>query len=41
MEGVEYVLHTASPFPLGVVENEDTVIKPAREGTLNVLKVTQ
>ena len=32
-----YVLHVASPFPLGVPKHEDDLIIPAREGTLRVL----
>ena len=32
-----YVIHVASPFPLTNPKNEDEVIKPAVEGTLNVL----
>jgi len=35
MEGCAYVLHTASPFPL---QADESIIKPAVEGTLNVLK---
>ncbi|QMU69591.1 aldehyde reductase [Streptacidiphilus sp. P02-A3a] len=39
--GTRYVLHTASPFPLGVPEHEDDLIVPAREGTLRVLRAAR
>uniref|UniRef100_A0A4D5R9U3 Cinnamoyl-CoA reductase 1 n=1 Tax=Scolopendra viridis TaxID=118503 RepID=A0A4D5R9U3_SCOVI len=38
VKGCTYVMHVASPFPMGHVENEDDVIKPAVEGTKNVLQ---
>jgi nucleoside-diphosphate-sugar epimerase len=38
MEGCSYVLHVASPFPLREEGDPDDVIRPAREGTLRVLK---
>lgn len=38
MQGVEYVLHVASPFPLYEPENEDDLILPAVQGTLRVLR---
>lgn len=38
MQDIEYVLHVASPFPLGEPKHEDDLIKPAVEGTLRVLK---
>ena len=37
MKGVMAVLHVASPFPNRQPKNEDEVIKPAVEGTLNVM----
>lgn len=37
-EGVEYVLHVASPFPASSPKDENEIIKPAVDGTLNVLK---
>ncbi|QYJ71231.1 aldehyde reductase [Shewanella sp. FJAT-51649] len=37
MQGCDYVLHVASPLPMGDPKNEDDVIKPAVEGTLRVL----
>ncbi|GAB4429720.1 MAG: aldehyde reductase [Anaerolineales bacterium] len=38
VRGCEYVLHMASPFPLQMPKDEDDLIRPAREGTLRVLK---
>eukprot|EP00057_Strongylocentrotus_purpuratus_P027714 XP_011682188.1 PREDICTED: dihydroflavonol-4-reductase [Strongylocentrotus purpuratus] len=38
VDGCTYVLHTASPFPLALPNDENTVIKPAVEGVTNVLK---
>ena len=40
VEGCTYVLHVASPFPASV-KNEDEVIRPAVDGTLNVLKACE
>lgn len=37
VENIDYILHVASPFPLATPKTEDEVIKPAVEGTLNVL----
>lgn len=38
-EGVDYILHIASPIPPNLVQNEEEeIIKPAVEGTLNVLE---
>ena len=36
-----YVLHVASPFPLGAPRHEDDLIVPAREGTLRVLRAAR
>ncbi|MBI1650273.1 NAD-dependent epimerase/dehydratase family protein [Hyphomicrobium sulfonivorans] len=36
--GCRFVQHVASPFPLKNPRNADEVIRPAREGTLRVLK---
>ena len=36
--GCDYVIHTASPFPPGLPKSEEELIRPAREGTLRVLK---
>lgn len=37
MRDCDFVLHVASPLPIGDPKNEDDVIKPAVEGTLRVL----
>lgn len=37
VDGVEYVVHTASPMPVGEFRGQD-VIRPAREGTRRVLE---
>ena len=39
--GADYVLHVASPFPLGVPKDADELIVPAREGTLRVLRAAR
>ncbi|KAJ5711674.1 nucleoside-diphosphate-sugar epimerase [Penicillium malachiteum] len=36
-----YVLHVASPLPAAAPKNEDELIKPAREGTLRVLRAAR
>jgi nucleoside-diphosphate-sugar epimerase len=38
VEGCDYVLHTASPFPAAQPKDPDELIVPAREGTLRVLR---
>src|SRR3954454_15386436 len=38
IEGCDYVLHVASPFPPQQPKDPDELIVPAREGTLRVLK---
>ena len=38
VHGCSYVLHVASPFPNRTPEHEDELIKPAKEGTLRVLR---
>jgi dihydroflavonol-4-reductase len=38
MRGCTFVLHVASPFPLGEPEHEDDLIRPAVDGTLRVLR---
>ena len=38
VRGCEHVLHVASPFPLLRPQHEDDLIRPAREGTLRVLR---
>ncbi|HEY1238666.1 MAG TPA: NAD-dependent epimerase/dehydratase family protein [Solirubrobacterales bacterium] len=37
IEGCDYVLHVASPFPPTQPKDPDELIRPAREGTLRVL----
>ena len=39
--GCSYVIHTASPFPFMPPKNPDDVIKPAVDGTLNVLRAVK
>ncbi len=41
MKGASYVVHTASPFPASLPRHEDELIKPAREGTLRVLRAAK
>ena len=36
--GVTYVLHTASPYTFKVTNGEEELLKPAKNGTENVLK---
>ncbi|WP_433564462.1 SDR family oxidoreductase [Nocardia sp. CA-151230] len=36
--GCRFVLHTASPFPSGVPDHEDELVRPAVDGTLRVLR---
>lgn len=38
VRGCEYVIHTASPFPLHAPKDENELIAPARDGTLRVLR---
>ena len=38
MEGARYVLHTASPIPPTQPKDPDMLIRPAREGTLHVMR---
>jgi nucleoside-diphosphate-sugar epimerase len=37
-EGCCYVIHTASPFPAGLPDDADQMIRTARDGTLRVLR---
>ncbi|MEV8371647.1 aldehyde reductase [Kribbella sp. NPDC056861] len=39
--GCDHVLHVASPLPHGIPDNEDDVIRPAREGALRVLRAAR
>lgn len=41
VEGSDYVLHIASPFPAGEPEDENELIIPARDGALRVLKAAK
>jgi nucleoside-diphosphate-sugar epimerase len=41
VDGNEYVLHVASPFPARSPGHEDELIVPAREGTLRVLRAAR
>ncbi|MEM1105472.1 MAG: aldehyde reductase [Pseudomonadota bacterium] len=41
VEGVDAVFHVASPLPTNVPRDPDTVIKPARDGALRVLKAAK
>ena len=41
VEACEFVLHVASPFPVGVPRHEDELIVPAREGALRLLRAAR
>lgn len=41
MEGVDALMHTASPFPLEQPKDEDDVIRPAVDGTLRALRAAK
>ena len=41
VRGCTYVLHVASPLPVGHPKDENEVIAPAREGTLRVLRAAR
>jgi nucleoside-diphosphate-sugar epimerase len=41
VDGCEYVLHIASPFPASQPKHEDELIVPAREGALRVLRAAR
>ncbi len=41
VDGCDYVLHVASPFPSSVPKQEDELIRPAREGALRVLRAAR
>lgn len=38
MKSCDYILHVASPFPLNQPKDENDLIRPAKEGTLRVLR---
>lgn len=39
--GCDYVQHVASPLPVALPKDEDELIRPAREGTLRVLRAAR
>jgi nucleoside-diphosphate-sugar epimerase len=39
--GCEFVHHVASPFPRGIPKDENELIRPAREGTLRILRIAR
>jgi nucleoside-diphosphate-sugar epimerase len=41
VDGCDYVIHTASPFPSKVPKDENDLIMPARDGALRVLRAAQ
>lgn len=41
LEGVDALVHTASPFPLVQPKDEDAVIRPAVDGTLRALRAAK
>ena len=41
VDGCRYVLHVASPFPLGAPKDENDLIRPARDGALRVLRAAR
>jgi dihydroflavonol-4-reductase len=41
MEGVDTLIHTASPFPISSPKNADDVVRPAVDGTLRALRAAQ
>ncbi len=41
VDGCDYVLHIASPFPAEVPKHEDELIVPARDGALRVLRAAR
>ena len=41
MQGIDVLLHTASPVAIAQPKNENELIKPAMEGTLRALKAAQ
>src|SRR5262245_60972598 len=40
-QGCDYLLHVASPLPSHVPDDENELIRPAREGTLRVLRAAR
>jgi hypothetical protein len=39
--GAQYVLHVASPVPVTDPKNDDELVRPARDGTLRILKAAR
>ena len=39
--GAEYVLHVPSPVPVTDPKNDDELVRPARDGTLRLLKAAR
>jgi dihydroflavonol-4-reductase len=39
--GAQYILHVASPVPVTEPKNDDELVRPARDGTLRVLKAAR
>ena len=37
-EGVDFICHTASPFPISSPKDENELVKPAVDGTLGIMK---
>jgi dihydroflavonol-4-reductase len=38
VEGCDYIMHVASPFPIEAPKSEDELVRPAVDGTLRVLR---
>lgn len=38
VQGVDYIMHVASPFTFAIQDNEKDLLIPAKEGTLNILR---
>jgi dihydroflavonol-4-reductase len=41
LQGSDYIVHTASPFPLDKPSDEMEIIKPAVDGTLAVMEAAK
>jgi dihydroflavonol-4-reductase len=41
MAGIDVLIHSASPFPLAIPENEEELIRPAVDGTLRALRAAK
>jgi len=41
VKGCDAILHTASPFPMKYIKDENELIQPAKEGTLRVLNAAK